>query len=143
MERSLGWSHLLPLVLIWGFSFFFSKIGVPASPRFTYSEAQVKTLKYRPEFTDSFASVEQARAFCREFFSWYNNQHRHSGIGLLTPAMVHHGTADQITARRAEVLANAYAHHPGRFKRGRPNPRTIDSNVWINRPDDTSYRSLT
>jgi len=104
-----------------------------------YSEAQFKTLKYRPEFPDRFASVEQARAFCREFFSWYNNEHRHSGIGLLTPAMVHHGMADQITARRAEVLANAYAHHPERFKRGRPRPRAIDPNVWINRSDDTPF----
>lgn len=102
-----------------------------------YSEAQFKTLKYRPEFPDRFASIEQARAFCREFFNWYNNEHRHSGIGLLTPAMVHHGMADQITARRAEVLAVAYARHPERFKHGPPRPRSLESTVWINRPDDT------
>lgn len=102
-----------------------------------YSEAQFKTLKYRPEFPDRFPSIEQARAFCRQFFSWYNDEHRHSGIGLLTPAMVHHGMADQITTRRAEVLANAYARHPERFKRGRPRPRTVTHSVWINRPDDT------
>ena len=102
-----------------------------------YSEAQFKTLKYRPEFPDRFASIEQARAFCREFFGWYNNEHRHSGIALLTPAMVHHGMADQITSRRSEVLADAYARHPERFKRGRPQPRSIESTAWINRPDDT------
>ncbi len=102
-----------------------------------YSEAQFKTLKYRPEFPDRFASIEQTRAFCRQFFHWYNDEHRHSGIGLLTPAMVHHGMADQVTTRRADVLANAYALHPERFKRGRPRPRTVNQSVWINRPDDT------
>ena len=101
-----------------------------------YSEAQFKTLKYRPEFPDRIASIERARAFCREFFGWYNDEHRPSGIGLLTPAMVHHGMADQITARRADVLANAYADHPERFKRGRPRPRAVAALVWINRPDD-------
>lgn len=102
-----------------------------------YSEAQFKTLKYRPEFPDRFQSIEQARAFCRDFFPWYNDEHRHSGIGLLTPAAVHHGMADQISARRAEVLAAAYARYPERFVRGRPHPSTIARYVWINRPDDT------
>ncbi|EQD44019.1 integrase, partial [mine drainage metagenome] len=79
----------------------------------------------------------QARAFCRDFFRWYNDEHRHSGIGLLTPAMVHHGMVDEITERRAEVLAAAYATHPERFVRGRPRPLAVSQNVWINQPDDT------
>ena len=102
-----------------------------------YSEAQFKTLKYRPNFPERFDSIEQARAFCREFFPWYNDEHRHSGIGLLTPAMVHHGTAPQVTERRAAVLADAYARHPERFANGQPHPQAIAQNVWINRPDDT------
>ena len=71
-----------------------------------YSEAHFKTLKYRPEFPDRFHDIEQARNFCRGFFDWYNHQHRHSGIGLLTPATVHHGQAEQTyTARRAVLDA--------------------------------------
>jgi putative transposase len=102
-----------------------------------YSESQFKTLKYRPNFPERFDSIEQARAFCREFFPWYNDEHRHSGIGLLTPAMVHHGTAPEVTERRAAVLADAYARHPERFPNGHPHPQAIAENVWINRPDDT------
>lgn len=94
-------------------------------------------MKYRPEFPGRFASIEQARAFCREFFAWYNNDHRHSGIGLLTPAMLHHGMAEQVTERRAEVLAAAYASHPDRFVHGRPRPPAFAQSVWINQPDDT------
>ena len=71
------------------------------------------------------------------FSNWYCDVHRHSGSGLLTPAMVHQGMTDQVGARRAEVLANADAPHPERFKRGQPRPRTIAQSVWINRPDDT------
>ena len=102
-----------------------------------YSEAQFKTLKYRPNFPERFDSIEQARAFCREFFPWYNDEHRHSGIGLLTPAMVHHGTALQVTERRVAVLADAYARHPERFVNGQPHPQAVAQNAWINRPDDT------
>ena len=102
-----------------------------------YSETQFKTLQYRPDFPAHFDSIEQARAFCREFFPWYNDDHRHSGIGLLTPAMVHHGMADQITERRSEVLAAAYANHPERFVRGRPRPLTVSQHAWINQPVDT------
>jgi len=102
-----------------------------------YSEAQFKTLKYRPEFPDRFASIEQARDFCRQFFHWYDNEHRHTGIGLLTPTIVHHGMAEQIIDQRAEVLAAAYVRHPERFSGGRPRPPAITQNVWINQPDDT------
>ncbi len=74
-----------------------------------YSEAQFKTLKYRPGFPARFTSIVEARAFCRQFFPWYNHQHRHSGIGLMTPATVHHGRAEQTHAARSDVLDAAYA----------------------------------
>ena len=77
-----------------------------------YSESQFKTLKYRPEFPERFGCIEDARAFCRTFFHWYNDQHRHSGISYLTPAMVHHGQAPTGVADRAATLARAYAAHP-------------------------------
>jgi len=79
-----------------------------------YSEAQFRTLKYRPDFPDAFASIEHARVFCDQFFRWYNHDHRHSGIGLHTPADVHHGRADAIRAARAGVLTQAYATNPAR-----------------------------
>lgn len=101
-----------------------------------YSESQFKTMKYRPEFPDRFDSIEHARSFCRQFIDWYNTVHRHSGIGLLTPAAVHYGRADEITARRAGVLAAAYAATPERFVRGLPKPPAQPLAAWINPPDD-------
>jgi len=100
-----------------------------------YSEAQFKTLKYRPEFPERFDSIEQARAFCRSFFAWYNDQHRHSGIGLMTPAAVHYGRAKELHAARARILEAAYAATPERFVRGAPKPPTLPSAAWINKPD--------
>jgi len=99
-----------------------------------YSEAQFKTLKYRPGFPARFDSIEHARAFCRVFFDWYNHQHRHSGIGLMTPAAVHHGQAQALHAERRQVLAAAYAAKPERFVRGVPQPPTLPSGAWINKP---------
>ena len=99
-----------------------------------YSEAQFKTLKYRPGFPARFDQIEQARAFCREFFDWYNRRHRHSGIGLMTPAAVHHGHAQALHADRARVLAAAYAASPERFVRGVPQPPTLPTAAWINKP---------
>jgi len=99
-----------------------------------YSEAQFKTLKYRPGFPARFDSIEHARAFCRVFFDWYNHQHRHSGIGLMTPAAVHHGHAQALHAERQQVLAAAYAAKPERFVRGVPQPPTLPSGAWINKP---------
>ena len=100
-----------------------------------YSEAQFKTLKYRPGFPDRFDSIEQARAFCREFFAWYNGRHRHSGIGLMTPAAVHYGHAKALHAARARVLEAAHAATPERFVRGAPKPPTLPTAAWINKPD--------
>jgi putative transposase len=106
-----------------------------------YSEAQFKTLKYRPEFPERFDSIEQARAFCRSFFGWYNHQHRHSGIGLMTPAAVHDGRAKELHAARARVLEAAYAARPDRFVRGKPKPPTLPSAAWINKPDTKEVAS--
>jgi putative transposase len=99
-----------------------------------YSEAQFKTLKYRPEFPDRFDSIEHARAFCRPFFDWYNHRHRHSGIGLMTPAAMHYGRAQELHAERQRVLAAAYAAKPDRFVRGVPQPPTLPTAAWINKP---------
>jgi putative transposase len=99
-----------------------------------FSEAQFKTLKYRPAFPDRFGSIVDARAFCQAFFPWYNGAHHHSGIGLLTPEDVHLGRAAHRVAARADVLARAYAAHPERFVRGVPQPPAVPSAVWINAP---------
>ncbi len=99
-----------------------------------YSEAQFKTLKYRPGFPARFDSIEHARAFCRPFFDWYNRQHRHSGIGLMTPAAMHFGRAQALHAERQRVLAAAYAATPERFVRGTPRPPTLPTAAWINKP---------
>lgn len=99
-----------------------------------YSEAQFKTLKYRPEFPERFGSMQHGRRFCRTFFPWYNHEHYHSGIGLLTPAMVHYGHAAAVLRKRHEVLESAYAMHPERFVRHPPRPQQLPSEVWINNP---------
>lgn len=99
-----------------------------------YSEAQFKTLKYRPDFPDRFGSIQHGRSFCRAFFPWYNHEHYHSGIGLLTPAMVHYGQAPAVLQKRHEVLKDAYAKHPERFVRHAPRPQELPPEVWINNP---------
>jgi putative transposase len=100
-----------------------------------YSEAHFKTLKYRPEFPDRFDSIEQAREFCRGFFGWYNHEHRHSGIGLMTPAAVHHGQATDVHRARSRVLDAAYERHPERFVRRPPAPPALQTAAWINKPE--------
>jgi putative transposase len=99
-----------------------------------YSEAQFKTLKYRPEFPDRFENITQARAFCRTFFDWYNHQHRHSGIALMTPAAVHRGKAKALHAERQRILAEAYARTPERFVCRPPTPPQLPAAAWINKP---------
>ena len=98
-----------------------------------YSEAHFKTLKYRPAFPARFDSIEHARAFCRDFFHWYNHTHRHSGIGLMTPATVHHGNAPALHATRTRVLDAAYQQHPERFVRKPPVPPALPTAAWINK----------
>jgi putative transposase len=99
-----------------------------------FSESQFKTLKYQPLFPKRFGSIEDARSFSQSFFSWYNHDHHHSGIGLLTPAVLHHGQAPLVIEHRQQVLQAAYHSHPERFVRGLPLPPTIPTEVWINPP---------
>lgn len=99
-----------------------------------YSEAQFKTMKYRPGYPDRFGSQENARAWARDFIHWYNHEHHHTGLGLMTPAMVHHGLAEAVYAHRQQVLQAAYEAHPERFVRGVPMPPKLPKEVWINRP---------
>ena len=107
-----------------------------------YSEAQFKTLKYRPGFPDRFGSIQDARRFCQEFFPWYNGEHRHSGIGLMTPEMVHYGKAEFVTAQRRIVLASAFEAHPERFVRGLPVPPSLPEAAWINKPKVESKKII-
>lgn len=102
-----------------------------------YSEAQFKTLKYRPDFPDRFGGIEDARSFCERFFDWYNNEHRHSGIAMMTPASVHRGRAHQVREKRALVLEAAWKRHPERFAR-RPIPTALPTAAWINPPVTTA-----
>jgi len=99
-----------------------------------FSESQFRTLKYRPEFPERFGSPQDGRGFCQRFFRWYNHEHYHSGLGLLTPAMVHHGQAAKILAARQDVLHDACTAHPERFVNGRPTPLPLPEAVWINPP---------
>jgi putative transposase len=99
-----------------------------------FSEAQFKTLKYRPDFPNRFGSIEDARAHCRDFFPWYNCEHYHSGLGLVTPFDVHFGLAAAQLVQRTAVLEAAYAAHPERFPHGVPVPPSLPTAVWINRP---------
>lgn len=99
-----------------------------------YSEAGFKTLKYCPAFPGSFGSIHDARQFCETFFAYYNHEHRHSGIGLHTPASVHYGTATEIRAQRAVTLNAAYAANPDRFRSRRPTPPQLPITAWINDP---------
>jgi putative transposase len=103
-----------------------------------FSEAQFKTLKYRPEFPKRFGSLEDARAFCQSFFPWYNWEHHHTALGLLTPGVVHCGKAEEVIKRRQRVLEVAYRAHPERFVRREPVPPQIPREVWINPPEPRS-----
>jgi putative transposase len=100
-----------------------------------YSEAQFKTLKYRPGFPARFTSIEAARAHCQDFFPWYNDQHRHGGLGLHTAADVHYGQAGTVRAARADVLTAACHQHPERFVRKPPTPPDLPAGSWINPPE--------
>jgi putative transposase len=99
-----------------------------------FSESQFKTMKYRPEFPDRFGSIEDARAFCVDFFRWYNTEHHHSGIALMTPETVHYGMAESVTIKRNVTLERAYQLHPERFVRKQPESPQLPDAVWINPP---------
>ena len=99
-----------------------------------YSEAQFKTMKYRPDYPDRFGAIQDARVWARSFFSWYNFEHHHTGLGLMSPAIVHYGQAPQVQQARQQVLMAAYETHPERFVRGVPTPPDLPNAVWINKP---------
>jgi putative transposase len=99
-----------------------------------FSEAQFKTLKYRPDFPARFGSLEDSEAFCQRFFPWYNTEHRHVALGLMTPYDMHYGLAPAKWERRATVLRAAYNAHPERFPRGIPLPPPLPTAAWINKP---------
>lgn len=99
-------------------AFLLSDLGVTKThsrPHFSndnpYSESQFRTMKYRPGFPDRFGSIQDARIFAVDFFRWYNEEHHHSGISLLTPAALHYGRAPLIIAQRQAVLDAAYIVH--------------------------------
>lgn len=99
-----------------------------------YSESQFRTMQYRPEFPDRFGCLEDGRAYCHTFFPWYNDEHHHSGIGMMTPAMVHYGLAAEVRENRQLALDAAYVAHPERFVRRPPAPPLLPKEVWINKP---------
>lgn len=99
-----------------------------------FSESHFKTVKHGPTFPERFGSIEDARVFMRHFFDWYNNEHHHTGIALMTPATVHYGLSAQCNEIRAEALARAFNKHPERFVKGAPQPPELPKAVWINQP---------
>jgi putative transposase len=105
-----------------------------------YSEAQFKTLKYAPGFPQRFGSIQDARAYCQGFFHWYNKEHRHSGIGLMTPQQVHYGLSSVVLEQRSNVLEAAFKNNPNRFKNRMPKPPSLPEAVWINRPSSDDVR---
>ena len=102
-----------------------------------YSEAQFKTMKYRPDYQKRYGSLMDARAWAQGFFTWYNYEHHHSGIGLMPPAVIHYGQGEVLRRQRGLVLDAAYAAHPERFVRGKPVVPPLPEAVWINKPKET------
>jgi len=103
-----------------------------------FSEAQFKTLKYHPGFPGRFPGIDHATRHCRSFFPWYNTEHRHGGISMLTPADVHYGRAQAMLEQRQRTLADAWAAHPERFVHGSPEARPLPEAVWINPPETST-----
>jgi len=101
-----------------------------------YSEAQFKTMKYRPDYPNRFGSIEDARAWARRFFTWYNEEHHHTGLGLMPPSVVHYGLGESVRVARGVVLSQAYRQHPERFVRGVPSVPSLPEAVWINMPKE-------
>jgi len=108
-----------------------------------YSESEFKTMKYRPEYPQEFSGLAHSRRWTRAFVRWYNNEHHHNGLALMTPATVHYGQVEDVRARRQSALDAAYAAHPERFVSGRPTPPELPKEVWINQPkkshDDNTH----
>jgi len=100
-----------------------------------FSESAFKTLKYRPGYPERFGSIEDARSFCRTFFTWYNTEHHHSGIAMLTPENVHYNSHQEVLNARSSTLVKAFQLHPERFVKGVPLVKKVPSMVWINKPN--------
>jgi len=100
-----------------------------------FSESAFKTLKYRPGYPERFGSIEDARSFCRTFFTWYNTEHRHSGIAMVTPENVHYHNHQEVLCARSMTLSQAFQEHPERFVKGVPKVQTVPPEVWINKPN--------
>jgi putative transposase len=105
-----------------------------------YSESQFKTLKYCPQFPERFGSIQDSRSFCQAFFHWYNKEHRHSGIALMTPQQVHYGLTQQVIDQRRKTLRAAFASNPHRFKGKEPKQLSLPGAVWINKPSSDQAR---
>ena len=99
-----------------------------------YSEAQFKTFKYRPDFPERFGCIQDARTYCRRFFDWYNTEHKHSGIAMLTPHTVHYQQQKQVLEHRQTTLNQAFVQHPNRFKGKQPQVELLPEAAWINQP---------
>jgi putative transposase len=108
-----------------------------------FVESSYKTLKYRPEFPERFLNEAHTIGFCRTYFDWHNNHHRHAGIGMLTPADVHYHRAEEIIRRRQIVLEQAYRNHPERFVKGVPLVAQVPKAVWINKPRTPAEKDQT
>ena len=130
-----GPSRWLSYSPIWGVTKTHSRPHV--SDDNPFSESQFRTMKYRPQFPDRFGCIQGSRAFCQGFFRCYNDEHCHSGVGLLTPATVHYGQVENALRQRQDVLDVAYQRHPERFVRSTPKPPALPSEVWINKPVST------
>ena len=102
-----------------------------------YSESQFKTMKYHSTFPEKFGSIQDARQFCQGFFDWYNNDHYHSSVALMTPKTIHYGEAQACSEGRQRVLGLAHKEHPGRFPKGAPKVIPLPNAAWINRPKST------
>jgi len=100
-----------------------------------YSEAQYKTMKYRPDYPEVFAGIDHARRWARGFFDWYHNEHHHTGLALMTPAAVHYGQSEEVWQQRQQILEAAYAAHSERFVQGKPRLPKLPEEVWINKPE--------
>ena len=99
-----------------------------------YSETQFKTMKYRPDYPERFEGITHARHWARAFVSWYNQAHHHTGLALMTPAVVHYDEVQHVNERRQQTLDAAYAQHPERFVGGKPTSPQLPKEVWINQP---------
>lgn len=99
-----------------------------------FSEATFSTIKGCPTYPGRFGSIQDARGWGRNLFPWYNDEHKHSGIGYYTAEAVHYGRAQEFYELRRQTLIKAYETHPERFVNKIPKPYDVPQKVWINPP---------